>query len=248
MSDTPAGAQPPTEPSHEPPGYAHQSYPAPPPQGYPPPPPQGYPPPPPQGYPNQGYPNQGYPNQGYPPPPGGPYPPLGYAAGPTAHLERAGFGARLGGWLIDGLIVGLLAVLAGIPFVIYAVMNSTFEDRICTDLDGTSYTCEQPTDETALLWLGLLAVWSLIYLVIVFFIAVRPVAKSGQTIGRRVANIKVISSRTGGLLSTWAALGRFLFAGFISGQVLYLGYLWMLWDGEKRTWHDMVVNSAVVKV
>ncbi|MFT5223920.1 MAG: putative RDD family membrane protein YckC, partial [Glaciecola sp.] len=28
----------------------------------------------------------------------------------------------------------------------------------------------------------------------------------------------------------------------------YLGYLWMLWDREKRTWHDIVVNVRVVKV
>ena len=38
-----------------------------------------------------------------------------------------------------------------------------------------------------------------------------------------------------------------LFAGFVSGQVCYLGYLWMLWDDRNRTWHDMIVDSIVVR-
>ena len=37
-----------------------------------------------------------------------------------------------------------------------------------------------------------------------------------------------------------------LFASFISG-FLYLGYLWMLWDGRKQTWQDKVVSSIVIK-
>jgi len=27
---------------------------------------------------------------------------------------------------------------------------------------------------------------------------------------------------------------------------LLIGYLWMLWDDEKQTWHDKVVGSVVV--
>ncbi|MEY4173609.1 MAG: hypothetical protein RI900_774, partial [Actinomycetota bacterium] len=33
---------------------------------------------------------------------------------------------------------------------------------------------------------------------------------------------------------------------FISTALFYLGYLWMLWDGEKQTWHDKVVGSIVI--
>ena len=28
--------------------------------------------------------------------------------------------------------------------------------------------------------------------------------------------------------------------------VFYLGYLWMLWDYEKQTWHDKVADDVVV--
>jgi len=33
----------------------------------------------------------------------------------------------------------------------------------------------------------------------------------------------------------------------ISGQIFYLGYLWMLWDDKQQTWHDKVVGSIVVR-
>ena len=29
--------------------------------------------------------------------------------------------------------------------------------------------------------------------------------------------------------------------------VLYLGYLWMIWDPKRQTWHDKAVKSIVVK-
>ncbi len=33
----------------------------------------------------------------------------------------------------------------------------------------------------------------------------------------------------------------------MSNQVFSLGYLWMLWDDDKQTWHDKMVRSIVVK-
>jgi hypothetical protein len=36
--------------------------------------------------------------------------------------------------------------------------------------------------------------------------------------------------------------------GYISFAVILIGYLWMLWDGEKQTWHDKAANDVVVPV
>ena len=39
------------------------------------------------------------------------------------------------------------------------------------------------------------------------------------------------------------------YLGYIPGALVFgLGYLWMLWDDKKQTWHDKVVGSIVVKV
>ena len=42
------------------------------------------------------------------------------------------------------------------------------------------------------------------------------------------------------------AIGRY-FAMFLSAILCYLGYLWMLWDPQKQTWHDKIASSVVVK-
>ena len=58
----------------------------------------------------------------------------------------------------------------------------------------------------------------------------------------------MLSLRTGQPLGFGKALGRTLFEWFLSAQVFYLGYLWMLWDDQRQTWHDKVVGSQVFRV
>ena len=84
--------------------------------------------------------------------------------------------------------------------------------------------------------------------IIVFVLYLRALGKTGQTWGRKIVGIKVVGETTGQPIGIGKALGRQLFASFISGQILYLGYLWMLWDDKKQTWHDKVIGSIVVEV
>lgn len=32
----------------------------------------------------------------------------------------------------------------------------------------------------------------------------------------------------------------------ISGYALFLGYLWALWEPQRRTWHDLIAGTKVV--
>ena len=84
--------------------------------------------------------------------------------------------------------------------------------------------------------------------IVVIVIYIRALGKTGQTWGRKIAGVKVVGEMTGQPIGIGKALGRQLFASFISGQIFYLGYLWMLWDDKKQTWHDKVVGSIVIKV
>jgi serine/threonine-protein kinase len=68
---------------------------------------------------------------------------------------------------------------------------------------------------------------------------------SGQTVGKRVMNIRVYDLRQGGPIGTGRAIGRY-FARILSTIPCLLGYFWMLWDKEKQTWHDKLVGSVVV--
>jgi uncharacterized RDD family membrane protein YckC len=67
----------------------------------------------------------------------------------------------------------------------------------------------------------------------------------GQTIGKMALGIRVADMDGGGSIGYGRAFGR-AFGRIPSGMVVFLGYLWMLWDPEKQTWHDKMVNSAVV--
>jgi uncharacterized RDD family membrane protein YckC len=69
----------------------------------------------------------------------------------------------------------------------------------------------------------------------------------GQTIGKRTLGIRTVDAAT---LQPGIGMGRAIgrqFARILSGFVCYLGYLWMLWDPEKQTWHDKIVSTKVVK-
>lgn len=67
---------------------------------------------------------------------------------------------------------------------------------------------------------------------------------NGQTIGKKAMGIRVVSTG-GGPVSVGSAFVRSLMK-LVSGAVLLLGYLWMLWDPNRQTWHDKVAGTYVV--
>ena len=68
---------------------------------------------------------------------------------------------------------------------------------------------------------------------------------SGQTVGKRAMGIRVIDFRSGGPIGFGRAVLRY-FARILSTIPCLLGYFWMLWDGEKQTWHDKIASDVVV--
>lgn len=170
--------------------------------------------------------------------PAGPGSPPGSPTLP-ATAERAGFGIRLGAYLLDGLLYGLLAMLFVIPGIVLIVQS--FDD--CVSFND-EIICPAGSPDGGLIGAGV--VLMLIGMVLVFILFVRAMGKTGQTWGSKIVGIKVVAAATNEPIGVGKAIGRTLFAGFISANVFYLGYLWMLWDGEKQTWQDKVVKSIVV--
>jgi uncharacterized RDD family membrane protein YckC len=68
---------------------------------------------------------------------------------------------------------------------------------------------------------------------------------TGQTLGKRALAIRVIDIETGGPIGYGRALIRYV-GRIVSAIVIYLGYLWMLWDREKQCWHDKFASDFVV--
>ncbi|MBI2019820.1 RDD family protein [Candidatus Daviesbacteria bacterium] len=67
----------------------------------------------------------------------------------------------------------------------------------------------------------------------------------GATIGKMVMKIKV-TKENGSKLTYSNALVREL-SKLLSGIVFGLGYLWMIWDSKKQTWHDKIAKTVVVR-
>ena len=69
----------------------------------------------------------------------------------------------------------------------------------------------------------------------------------GQTIGKMALGIKVVDADDpSAVIGIGRGIGRY-FARLLSGIVLGLGYLWMLWDDRKQCWHDKLVRSVVIR-
>jgi uncharacterized RDD family membrane protein YckC len=72
-------------------------------------------------------------------------------------------------------------------------------------------------------------------------------SRSGQTLGKRLLSIRVVDFETGAGIDYTRALGRSL-GRLLSGFILFIGYLWMLWDRDAQTWHDKLASTTVVRV
>lgn len=71
-------------------------------------------------------------------------------------------------------------------------------------------------------------------------------AWKGTTIGGIVLNLKVVRLDDQPVTFT-VALVRGL-ASALSVIVLFLGFLWMIWDREKQTWHDKIAGTVIIRL
>ena len=69
----------------------------------------------------------------------------------------------------------------------------------------------------------------------------------GATLGKMALKIRVQNESTGANLTYGEAVLREVVGKFLSSLIFLLGYLWMLWDPKKQTWHDKLGKSIVVK-
>jgi uncharacterized RDD family membrane protein YckC len=159
------------------------------------------------------------PGDRYAPPPA--MPPAG---GPPPEA-LGGFWRRLAGAFIDWLLVGILASAIGALFGIGAPSPPPARG------DGFQFEFD---------WTGPYILVELAYFT--YFHA----TSAGQSIGNKILGIRVLDAQGGGSLPYIRAFVRALMSN-ISALPCFLGFFWMLWDPRKRTWHDMVADSLVVR-
>ena len=208
-------------------GWQQQGQPPGPPPGGP----QGWPPPgPPPGQPGQGQP-PGYPPQGYPPAGYGQpdysqvQPNYGQPFGGGGPPRLASWGKRFGAALLDGLIFGGAALAVWLVALLLGLLLSLITEALA-------------------IVAGLLGFAG--YIAILVWLMLMEAGPYGQTPGKAMMGIRVINTR-GQLLTKGASVGRY-FAKTLSALPCYLGLLWPLWDQERRTFHDMILETRVIEV
>ncbi|MEV2238951.1 RDD family protein [Micromonospora sp. NPDC049891] len=199
---------------------------------------------------------QGYASQ--PPWPVGP-PPPGWAAGPPPPVlgpggqPLASFGDRLLAYLID------TAIATGVLMVLFLPVFLVFWLRILSTLnwtnpDGTPAEPDLATlfSDLVLPMLVLQAGLIVLMLGLYWLYHVEYLKRTGQTLGKKIMNLRVVSLDPTRTLDRRMAGKRYL-VQFVGGSLVpggsYVDGLWQLWDKPwQQCLHDKFAGTVVVKV
>jgi len=188
------------------------------------------------------------PSGGYPPPPPpGRFPssfPTGGSGGygGSAEVPYAGWGTRLGGYLIDVVIFIPVLVVLALAFR----HTHTLEVHLMTRRNGST-----TRRSVSLLSPLVTAVAFVVYATIL------NGGARGQTVGMMAVGVRVVREGAHDALGYGRAFWRALaeqFLRILAAVTLILGVVWLLdmlfplWDSKKQTLHDKIVKSVVLRV
>ncbi|HSF97951.1 MAG TPA: RDD family protein [Ornithinibacter sp.] len=177
-----------------------------------------------------------------------------YAGGPAMHPgslgyvqanfgQAATFGQRALALIVDWAItlVGLIPMVIGIIMLATAVPSEVYVDEF-----GTTQTQGGNSSQAAIGGL-LIGLGVLISIGITLWNRVFKMGRTGQSVGKKMVGLKLIDDKTGQPIGAGMCFLREVVSSIVN-QVVYLSYLWMLWDADKQTLADKAVHSTVVVV
>jgi len=165
-----------------------------------------------------------------------------HAAAPvpaTGRYALAGWWSRVGAALIDGLIVGVGAL------IIMAVFGSVF---------SVGFFASDQAGVVAVI-VGLMLSFLAIAIVALLYAPLMMARTNGKTLGRMAMGIRVVRAKGQPMDFGWAMLREvavkallFGFAGSVTfGLANLADVLWPLWDDENRALHDFLVDTRTVR-
>jgi uncharacterized RDD family membrane protein YckC len=169
--------------------------------------------------------------------------------GSLAYVEQnfgkvADFGQRALAYLIDTALtlIGLVPVIIGIIVLTVGASNS-----VTTTTDDFGTTVSSTDFDPALAAVGglLIAVGALISIGITIWNRIFKMGRTGQSVGKKVIGLYLLDDKTGRPIGAGMCFLRELVQSLVN-QIVYLGWLWMLWDADKQTLGDKSVHSNVV--
>lgn len=145
-------------------------------------------------------------------------------------FEYAGFLIRLGAYIIDTIIIYILLAIAlvigrviGLPDV-----NQTIPE----DMNVTFFIIQ---GGIMLITMAITGIYFVLF-----------TGRYGATPGKMVCGLKIVRAN-GNPMGYTLALLRYL-ATILSGLILYIGYLMILFDKQKRALHDFLCDTRVIHI
>lgn len=137
-----------------------------------------------------------------------------------SNLSYAGFWLRTGATLLDALLI----VLITSPILILIYGWGYFDSTEMIQ-GGADFLISwlSPAIATVLFWL--------------YF---------GATPAKMAFSLKVVDAVTGEKPTLQQCVIRYL-GYFVSMLPLFLGFFWIIWDGNKQGWHDKMAKTVVIR-
>ena len=164
-----------------------------------------------------------------PPPPAASYappyvPPVAYPA--ASGFVYAGFWIRFWAYVIDGIVIGAIRSIVLLPLGLSMIEDHPFRSPgwFITHVGEAGFSSFVITAAY-----------------FVFFWT-----QYGATPGKMVCKLKVVTPE-GNPISIGQAVGRY-FGQILSGIILCIGFLMVAWDDEKRSLHDRLAETRVIRV
>jgi uncharacterized RDD family membrane protein YckC len=163
--------------------------------------------------------------------------PYGYGPGPTVSpVVYAGYWPRVGGWLIDAVIVWVVSYLVSIPLHNVDIARFTITTHTSPGVTRTGhFSALEAVAEVA---------------IVLVYGAIFCGSARGQTPGMMAVGVRAVDRDTGGRVGFARALWRGVFE-YVLFIVLFVPWvvdmLFPLWDFRHQTLHDKVSRTVVVK-
>jgi uncharacterized RDD family membrane protein YckC len=174
-----------------------------------------------------------------PPGAGGPPPAVAFGGPVAGRYTLAGWWRRAGAHIVDGLIIGVLALILLVaitaPFSIGFFVNDTV--GVGAVVVGLIFACV------------------CVFVAALVYAPAMMARTNGRTLGRMATGIRVVRANgepfTFGFAMLREVAVKWLLFNAIGGSVTFgiaplIDYLWPLWDEENRALHDYVVNTRTV--
>ena len=152
---------------------------------------------------------------------------------PAATVQYGGFWIRLVAYLIDAIILGVVSGL------VQLLVMGSFLNIPRFEPGENPFAVLGPM-------MAVMGTATLISLAINCAYETFFVAKYGATPGKMALSLKVVRPN-GGPVDVGRAFARY-FGKVLSGLILFIGYIMIGFDAEKRGLHDMICDTRVIRI